>query len=287
MLRFLSIRRLAVIDSVEVEFGPGLNVLTGETGAGKSILIDALGLLLGARASADLIRTGEGQAAVEGVVESHEARPLLDRHGLPVDGDEIILRREIHASGKGKATINGALAPVALLRELAPHLAAIHGQHEPEGLLDPETHLDLLDHHAGLSEQAAAVAEAYRRLREIDAALEALRRDRREAERRREMLEYQAAEIEKASLTPGEEEALRREKTLLANAGRLASLSGEAYALLYEDEEAVVSRLGHVYRKVEELAGIDPRFRAHLDARASVKARSRTSRSFSATTARP
>jgi DNA repair protein RecN (Recombination protein N) len=272
MLKLLRINNIALIPALELELGPGLTLLTGETGAGKSILIDALGLLLGARASSDLIRTGADAAVVEGLLETPEARALLERHGLPADGDEIVLRREIQASGKGKATVNGGLAPVAVLRELAPRLAMIHGQHEPQGLLDPTTHLLLLDHHAGLDAESAGVAEPFRRLRAIEATLESLRRDKRELERRREMLEYQAAEIEKAQLQAGEEEALRLEKILQANAGRLASLSNEAYGLLYEDEAAVTGRLAHVYRRVEELAAIDPRFVPHLEARESIRA---------------
>jgi DNA repair protein RecN (Recombination protein N) len=272
MLKLLKIKNIALIHAVELELGPGLTLLTGETGAGKSILIDALGLLLGGRASADLIRTGEDSAVVEALVESSYAREALERHGLPADDDEIVVRREIHASGKGRATVNGALVPVGVLRELAPFLAHIHGQHEPQGLLDPQTHLDLVDRHAGLEAEAAAMAEPYRRLREVEGALEALRRDRREDERRRETLEYQAVEIDKAGLQSGEEDALRQEKRLHANAGRLAELSGEAHGALYEDEAAVLTRLGHVYRKIEDLARIDPRFSPYLEGRAAVRA---------------
>jgi DNA repair protein RecN (Recombination protein N) len=271
MIKFLRINNIALISSLDLELGPGLTLLTGETGAGKSILIDALGLLLGDRAPTDLIRSGEERATVEGVLECSEARAFLEAKGLPGDGDEIVVRREIQAAGKGRATLNGALVPVSVLRELAPHLAAIHGQNEPQGLLDPETHLDLLDHHAGLTGRET-VGETYRRLRAVEASLETLRRDKGEVERRREMLEYQAGEIEKAGLGAGEEEALRREKVLQANAGRLATLAGEAYGLLYEAEDAVVTRLGQVYRRIEELAGIDPAFAPHLEARAAVAA---------------
>ncbi len=272
MLKLLKIKNIALIPTLELELGPGLTLLTGETGAGKSILIDALGLILGARASSDLIRTGEESAVVEAIVETANARMLLDARGLPVDGDEILLRREVHASGKARATVNGALVPVAVLRELGPALAVLHGQHEPQGLLDPQTHIDLVDHHSRLAADVTAVGEPFRRLRASEAALDALRRDRRETERRREMLEYQAVEIEKAALETGEEEALRREKALQANAGRLAALAGEAYGLLYDDEGAVVARLGQVYRRIEELAAIDPRFTPHVEARVAIRA---------------
>lgn len=272
MLKFLRVNNIALITSLELELGEGLTLLTGETGAGKSILIDAVGLLLGERASAELIRTGEERAIVEGAFEARGTRAVLESHGIPVDDDDVVVRREILASGKGKASVNGALVPVGILKDLGPHLAAIHGQHEPQGLLDPAAHLELLDAHVGEPALPPAVAAAHRRLRAAEGALETLRRDRREGERRREMLAFQAGEIEKAALERGEEESLRREKALQANAGKLATLSGEAYTLLFEDEAAVVSRLGQVYRRVEELGAIDPAFGPHLEARASVRA---------------
>ena len=271
MLKLLRVNNIALIPSLEIELGPGLVLLTGETGAGKSIVIDALGLLLGERASPDLIRTGEEKAGVEAVIEIDGGAGLLDERGLPTDGDEIVVRREIQSNGKGRATINGALVPVSLLRDLAPRVAVIHGQHEPHGLLDPQTHLELLDRVAG-ADGGRPLAEFYRDLRAAEAALERLRSDRREAERRREMLEFQAGEIEKAGLAPGEEEALRVEKARQANADRLATLSGEAYALLYDDEAAVLGRLGLVFRRVEELAAIDPDFQPFLEAKPALLA---------------
>ena len=271
MLKLLRINNIALIPSLEVEFGPGLTLLTGETGGGKSILIDAIGLLLGDRASLELIRSGEERAAVEAVFEVAGASEWLEERGLAAEGDEVVLRRELQSNGKGRATVNGALVPVSLLRDLAPRLAVIHGQHEPQGLLDPAAHLDLLDHFAG-ADEGRPLAEFFRDLRTAEAGLERLRGDRREAERRREMLEFQATEIERAALVAGEEEALRVEKARQANAGRLAALSGEAYALLYDDEAAALSRLGQVFRRVEDLAAIDPSFRAFLDARSEVLA---------------
>jgi DNA repair protein RecN (Recombination protein N) len=270
MLKLLKISNIALVTQAELELGPGLTLLTGETGAGKSILVDALGLVLGARASSDLIRTGADRAVVEAVLEGDRARDALERLGLPADEDEIIVRREVQSSGKGRTTVNGALVPASVLRELAPHLAVIHGQHEPQGLLDPDTHLDVVDRHAGLD--GAAVAEAHTRLRQVEAELDGLRRDRRESERRREMLEYQASEIDKAGVRRGEEEELRAEKAVQANAGKLAALSSEAYALLYEDDGAALARLRQAYRKIEELSGIDRRFQAHLDGRETVLA---------------
>ncbi len=271
MLKFLKINNIALAVQVELEFGPGLTLLTGETGAGKSILVDALGLLLGARASSDLIRTGEEQAQVEAVVEAPEAEAFLESRGLPFDGSELVLRREISSVGKGRASINGALVPLSVLRELAPRLCTIHGQHEPQGLLAAETHLELIDAFAGL--ERASVSAAHQRWREAEQALGELRRDRRERERRLEMLRYQLDDIERAGLRPREDEELRQEKVRCQNAGRLASLCAEAYALLYEDEAAVLTRLGQVFKRVEELAGYEPRFAAHVEARADMRGR--------------
>src|SRR5436853_1041766 len=151
MLRFLRIRHLAVIDSVEVEFDPGLNVLTGETGAGKSILVEAVGLLLGGRASGDLVRTGEDTAAVEAIFES--------------GGEELLVRREITAQGRSRAFVNGALATAGALKELSSRLIELHGQHEHHTLLDASTHLDLIDSFGGTNQLAAPVAAAYDALR--------------------------------------------------------------------------------------------------------------------------
>jgi DNA repair protein RecN (Recombination protein N) len=272
MLKLLRINNIALVPSLELELGPGLTLLTGETGAGKSILIDSLGLLLGRRASADLIRSGEERAVVEAVVEWDAAAARLEAHGLPHDGNEVVLRREIQSSGKGRATVNGALVPVSLLRELASSVAVVHGQHEPQGLLDPARHIDLVDRFAGIDGGLPALGQVYRELREVEAGLERLRRDRREAERHREMLEFQANEIEAAALAPEEEGHLRLEKARLANAGRLAELSGEAYSLLYDDEAAALGRLSQVFRRVEDLAAIDPEFRPHLEARTTLVA---------------
>lgn len=272
MLKYLRINNIAIITSLEVELGDGLTLFTGETGAGKSIVVDSLGLVLGERASSDLVRTGEEIGVVEAVWHSVEAARFAIEHGLPCEDDEIVIRREVSTSGRGRASVNGALVPVALLRELGLHLAAVHGQHEPQGLLDPGTHVDLLDEHAGLAAQRAAVAQAFVPLREAEAALQALLRDRRELERRREMLEFQSAEIDKAELQAGEEEDLRVEKVRQANAGRLLALASEAYQLLYEDEEAALARLRGAFKRVEELASLDPAFVSHAEAWPGLKA---------------
>src|ERR687891_229308 len=170
MLRFLRIRNLAVIEAVEVEFEPGFNVLTGETGAGKSILVEAVGLLLGARASQDLVRTGEAQATIEAIFEP----------GPRGDGRELVVRREITAQGRSRSFVNGALATAAALRDLAARLVELHGQHEHQALLDPLTHLPLLDEYAGLDDLGARVSSAWSAVRTRREQLERARMDTRE-----------------------------------------------------------------------------------------------------------
>src|SRR5881394_3945773 len=163
MLRFLRIRNLAVIEAVEVEFEPGFNVLTGETGAGKSILVEAVGLLLGARASADLVRTGETVATIEAIFEEPAG-------GQP--GRELIVRRELTSQGRSRSFINGALATAAALRDLSARLVELHGQHEHQALLDPMAHLPLLDEYAALGSLAADVASAWTTVRTLREQLE-------------------------------------------------------------------------------------------------------------------
>ena len=267
MLKLLKINNIALVPSLELEFGKGLTLLTGETGAGKSILIDALGLVLGERASPDLIRTGEERAVVEAVFELKNAGTLLEERALPQDGDELVLRRELQANGKGRATANGAIVPVGLLRDLAPHLAAVHGQHEPQGLLDPATHLSLVDHFAGTSasEVGRGLPRAARRRRPVSSAC--ARTCARPSAAAR-CSSSRRARSRRPSSRPARRRRCGAEKARQANAGRLASLSGEAYALLYDDEGAALTQLGHVFKRVEELGSIDAEFRPFLEAKA-------------------
>jgi DNA repair protein RecN (Recombination protein N) len=257
MLRYLSIQHLAVIERVEIEFDAGLNVLTGETGAGKSILVEAVGLLLGARASSDLVRTGEDVATIQAIFDT--------------GGDEVIVRREITAQGRSRAFVNGALATAAALRDLAARLIEIHGQHEHQGLLVAESHLDLLDAYAGLEGARDGVAALYQRVGALRAEIETLRLDERQALARVDLLTFQRDEIDRAAPQVGEDEALEGERTVLANAERLVRLSGEAYQALYEQDGAALSALATVWKRVADLAALDPRAQPHLEARAAVE----------------
>jgi DNA repair protein RecN (Recombination protein N) len=259
MLRFLSIRNLAVIDSLELEFEPGLNVLTGETGAGKSILVGAVGLLVGGRASGDLVRTGEETASVEAVFEDSS-------------GDELIVRREISAqSGRSRAFLNGQLATSGALREAAGRLVDLHGQHEHQVLLDPTAHLAFVDAFGGLADDRARVAEAFGAWQRLKAERDRLASGDREQAARLDFIQFQLQEIRKAAPGAGEDEELAALRQVLANADRLQRLCGDAYALLYEGDSAALAALSGVWRKVTELAAIDPQFEPYLGARDTVK----------------
>ena len=258
MLRFLAVRNLAVIDRLELEFERGLTVLTGETGAGKSILVGAVGLLVGGRASADLVRTGEEAATVEAIFETPA-------------GGEVIVRREVSSQGRSRATIDGALATSAALRDVCAPLVDLHGQHEHQLLLNASTHLDLLDTFADLGDQRSRVADRFAAFQTIRAERERLVSGEREKASRLEFLAFQLAEIDRISPKPGEDEELSTTRTVLANADKLQRLCSDAYDALYEGDTAVLPALGVVWKKVAELAALDARFGPYLDARATVK----------------
>jgi DNA repair protein RecN (Recombination protein N) len=258
MLRFLGVRNLAVIEHLEVEFESGLNLLTGETGAGKSVLIEALALLVGGRASADLVRTGADAATVQAVFD----RP---------DGREVIVRREISAQGRSRAFIDDALATTTALRELGVDLLDLHGQHEHQTLLDPATHLTQLDVWMAEDETLAAVAAAFDRWRTVVAQRDRTRLDGREKQARIDMATFQLQEIDKVNPEPDEDDRLGRERLVLSNADRLSRLSGEAYASLYESESAALTSLALVWKRLADLASIDPRFEAYADQKPAIK----------------
>ena len=265
MLRFLRIRNLAVIEAVEVEFEPGFNVLTGETGAGKSILVEAVGLLLGARASSDLVRTGEALATIEAIFEED------DHPSTALGARELIVRRELSSQGRSRSFINGALATAGALRDLSARLVELHGQHEHQALLDPQTHLPLLDAYAGLGTLSARVAETWARVKTIRDQLERSKMDGREKAARLELIGFQLGEIEKAAPKPGEDEELGATRQVLANAERIQRLCEESYGALYESDAAVLAGLSGVWKRVSELAAIDPQFAPYAEARDGIK----------------
>jgi DNA repair protein RecN (Recombination protein N) len=278
MLNLLKIRNIALIESLEVEFGPGLNLLTGETGSGKSIIVDSLGALTGDRISSDLIKEGENSAQIEGLFvldSAKELRELFDEAGIELDDDseaEIIVRRELSRSGKNRIFINNQLATQTLLKKVGSFLVDIHGQGEQAALFDVSTHLEFLDEFGRLQPLRQRVAEVHRHWNAIRTELGMLRQNESEKLQLLDILKFQVAEIEKVNLQPGEDVELEEEKRRLNNVEKLSVLSEDSYALLYENEESTITTLERAARKVEELAGYDHRFADYIEGLRSAEA---------------
>lgn len=270
MLETLRVKNFALIDEVEIELKSGLSALTGETGAGKSILVGALNLVLGARASAETVRQGAKKAHIEAIFDvgnpSKALRALLDEHDVELEDGRLLLARTISAEGRSRAYAGGALVPVGVLAQLGDELVDLHGQHDHQSLLRTDRQLDLLDAFAGCEALRIEVADLVGKLRQTQAAIDELATEDRERERRLEFLRFEAGEIDEAGFVPGEEEELRSRQRRIANAESLVSLSGEAYAALYENEEgAAVDRIDAALKALENLADIDPELRALVD----------------------
>ena len=291
MLTLLSISNIALIDELRVEFDHGLNLLTGETGSGKSIIVDALGVLIGGRFTSDLLKSGSERAFIEGlfsVARSEELQNLLAAAGIeiadPKNGDatldegepqEIIIRRELSASGRNKIFINNQLATQSVLREVRPFLVDIHGQGDQQTLFNPETHLELLDAFAGASGVTALrreVAEAYQRWRVLKLELEGLQRDETEKFQLVDILKFQIDELERAQLAIGEDATLEEERRRLQNVEKLTLLSAQSYSLIYEDTDAALTRVRQATKQVEELGGYESSFRDYLEGLESARA---------------
>lgn len=258
MLRELRIKNFAVIDQVAMDLGAGLNVLTGETGAGKTIILSALGLISGGRVSSDIIRHGAEEATVEALFGALPGalREKL-REGGYADEEELVIKRIVSRSGKNRIYLNGGFCPLVFLSEVGGHLIHIYGQHEHHALLRPETHLELLDAYGGLEEMAEEMKKGHHSL---GLAWDFLRQARELLERRkreRELLRAQAEEISQARLQIGEEEELRAKKNILVHAEKLYQGCKEGEEILYEGEDALVSRLGRYVPRLKELATID------------------------------
>ncbi|MDX9829495.1 MAG: DNA repair protein RecN [Anaerolineae bacterium] len=262
MLVELTIRDFAIIDELHLRFGEGLNVLTGETGAGKSIIVDAVSLLLGGRGDAGLIRAGAGRASVEGVFRlDAEARaavePMLEADGL--EGDEpgiLVLSREIRKEGRNICRINGRAVALKSLQSVGECLVDIHGQTEHLSLMRVREHADLLDRYGGLWPLRQEVADRVAELRAVRRELSSLRRDERELARRTDLLQYQVSEIDAARLEPGEDQELGTERTRLANAEQLQALAQEAFTALYESGEDQASAVDLLQAAALALAGL-------------------------------
>jgi DNA repair protein RecN (Recombination protein N) len=259
MLVELRAENYAVIDHAIASFGPGLNLLTGETGAGKSILVDALALLMGGKSSAEVVRHGADKAVVSCVFESTaNAETILEENGIDSGGYDVILRREIMATGKGRVFVNNQPATVAVLRQLAPELALVHAQSESLSSFDQAQQRALLDRFGGLSTDT--VAEAHARWRAAQEKLDDLLQGEQDRLRMVDLWSYQSKEIEAARLEPGEDEALETEKRVLANAEKLYAAAMGAFEELYEGGASAEVALRAALRNVEELARYDSRF---------------------------
>lgn len=260
MLVELRIRDYAVVEDLTLELGPGLNVLTGETGAGKSIIVGALSLLLGERASSDVVRAGADRATVEAVFDIDglpEVKRVVDDHGFRVEDGLLILRREVAVEGRNRAWVCGSPATAGVVGALGSALVDLHGQHEHQTLLRPTDQRAILDAFGGCLELAGAVAEGYARLQALRAELEAREERRREVESRADFLRFQLDEIDEAELAPGEDRELENEAGRHEHAEELARGTADVYAALYEDEDSVSDRLGAVRQALARLASFD------------------------------
>ncbi|MEJ2080584.1 MAG: AAA family ATPase [Acidobacteriota bacterium] len=261
MLSFVRIENFALIEMLRVEFGSGLNLITGETGSGKSILVDAVGLLVGDRASQDMVRQGSETARIEGLFtlgRRNPAHKVLKNNGLESGDNTLIIRREISLSGANRVFINDRLTTLAVLALVGRNLVEIHGQHSQQQLLIPSAHLDLLDAFAEAGEFVDAVSTVYHRLEAVHAERDSLERSEQDRLQRVELLRYQLAEIRRLQLQPGLDQSLEEERNLLASSEKRLQGGEEAYQTLYEDDDSVLSRIDRVGRQVEELERLDP-----------------------------
>lgn len=273
MLRELHIQNYAVIEELEIEFHPGLNLLSGETGSGKSILVDALDLALGDRASAEVIRTGADRASVTAIFSADGGAKLrypwtewFQDNGLEGGEEpEVVLRREIHSSGRSRLLVNDQAVTATAVRALARRLVEVHGQGEHVALFSREAQLDLLDDFAGLEAATGEVGGLFKRRREIERELEALSQSEQERLRAIDLVAFQAQEIERARLEAGEDARLEEEKRRLRNLERIRAAASSAFAELYEDEGSACSRLARAERALAELAPFDSSFEPYAE----------------------
>ncbi len=274
MLRFLNISNLALIDSLQVEFQPGLNVLSGETGSGKSIIIDSLGILLGDRISQSVIRSGESRAFVEGIFDCQGNTPLaqlLAESGIEASEEDVVIRREVAANGRGRIFINNQVATIGLLKAIQPHVLDIHGQGDQQSLLSQETHLNLLDAYAGALTQRQVVEGTYNNLLRLLRELESIRQNESERLKSLDMIEFQITEIERAALSDGEDRTLEADRSRLVNAEKLAASCSEIYQSLYESEASALALVASAQRRLADLATLDAKFAPYQDQIANAK----------------
>lgn len=289
MLTLLNISNIALIDELRVELEPGLNLLTGETGSGKSIIVDALGVLIGGRFTSEMIKAQEKNAFIEGLFSigpNAELDHLLDSAGIETkDHDELLIRREVSPS-RNRIFINHQLATVSLLREIRPLLVDIHGQGDQQTLFNPDTHLEILDAYAGLGEVRGELASTYKRWAALKHELEGLGKDKAEKLQLIDILQFQVDELELAQLAICEDERLQEERRRLNNVEKLSKLCADAFDQTYDESNSAVARISQVTKRIEELAEFESGFRDYLEgletARASLEDLAFRLRDFSA-----
>lgn len=273
-MRELSVKNFALIEELHISFDQGLNILTGETGAGKSIIIGAIGLILGGRASSDVIRKGSDLCEATGMFEigkNAKLKEMLAEKGLLDREEEFILKRELNRQGRSRCFLNGQIITLGMLEEIGNYLVDVHGQHEHQALLKPGVARGLLDEFAGLTQLGERMEKTYRNFREKSRELEELRASEKERERQIELYQFQIREIEEAKLSAGEEDILDNEYKVLNNAEKLDQLSQEAYQQLYEGTGSVTEKIALVERNLEKIVGIDPTLRDVLKELGEVK----------------
>jgi len=264
MLSSLRIKNYALVDHLEVEFQPGLNVITGATGAGKSIIVGAANLALGERASIEAVRSGSDTADIEAVFKLPDDRTLkevLGKLGMILQDDVLIIRREISSRGQSRCLLNDRLVTLGSLKSIGDRLADLHGQHQHQSLLNVERHIEYLDHYGDLENVLIRVSEIYHSLRKKRKELEDLKTSKMIDEERRKLYQFQIQEIEKANLSPDEEEKLAQERGVLENVEALFELSSNLYHQLYESEASIVERLGFLSKELKRGADIDSRLK--------------------------
>lgn len=271
MLRSLSIKNIALIDQVQVNFSEGLNILTGETGAGKSIIIDSINTILGSRVSKDLIRTGQDSAVVETLFDLEDTKTLelFKERGFVEDDTQIVVSREFNLQGKNICRINGRLVNVSMLKELGQSLIDLHGQHDNQSLLNAGVHIDLLDSFGGDkgSQLHKGYFEIYNKVKEIKNKVEELGGDSRERERKRDLLKFQLEEIESLNLKIGEDKELEEQKTIMSNAEKMILSVEESYNILYEGGrgQSILDGLNLVLKELENIKRFDFKVSSYIE----------------------
>ncbi len=260
MLRALRIKDLAIIDELNIEFTEGFSVFSGETGAGKSIIVDALDLITGGRGSSDIVRDGCEETIIEGIFDNIKKGvhyEKLCKYGIETESDELLVRRSINKGGRNRLYINGTLSTLSVLNDICNRLIDIHGQHEHQNLLRKESHCEYLDAFGKLSGLKAGVAEKYKILDELQNRLNKFEEDIRGRKEKEEMLRFQLSEVKGASPLIGEDMELAEERIILSNSQNLSALSHDAYNILYGNDESIVTSLSKVEELLSEIANID------------------------------